>query len=172
MKTPAAEIIDQVVSLRRVRSALAQVAEQRRLARVTRQLRRGLGTGVAKRQAAAALGVSIQALDRWIDAGKVPVVRRPGSSRDLVETDALLTLAGEVARLREQGVSRALATAITALDAQARLPRRLRPNQSARELRGEFLRSGPAGRLRQAIELSHTGAALAANARARRARKL
>lgn len=110
----------------------------------------------------------MQALDRWIGAGKIPVVRRPGSSRDLVETEALLLLAQEVAPLRERGESRALAKAIAALAAQGRLPRRMTPNQSAQELRYEFLHSTPAGRLRQAIELSRVGAALAANARARR----
>lgn len=39
--------------------------------------------------------------------------------------------------------------------------RRLVPNQSARELRREFLDSAPEQRLRQAIELSHVGAVLA-----------
>ncbi len=77
-------------------------------------------------------------------------------------------LAEEVTPLRERGESRALAKAIATLAARGRLPRRMRPNQSAQELRYEFLHSTPAGRMRQAIELSHVGAALAANARARR----
>jgi DNA-directed RNA polymerase specialized sigma subunit len=162
------EAVAQIVALRRVRSAVESKTERRRLAQVIRQLRRQLGVGVAKRQAAAALGVSVQALDRWIGAGKIPAVRRPGSSRDLVETEALLLLAEEVTPLRERGESRALAKAIAALAARDRLPRRMRPNQSAQELRYEFLHSTPAGRMRQAIELSHVGAALAANAPARR----
>ena len=120
-----------------------------------------------KRQAAAALGVTVQALDRWVEAGTIPVVRRPGSSRELIETGALLMLAEEVAPLRERGESRVLAKALTELAARRGLPRRLRPNQSAQELRHEFLHSTPPGRMRQAIELSHTGAALAANARRR-----
>jgi hypothetical protein len=143
-------------------------AERRSLARVTRALRGQLGVGVPKRQAAAALGVSVQALDRWVAAGKIPVVRRPGSSRELIETDALLALAQEVAPLREQGVPRALSRGIASLEARGQLPRRLRPNQAAKALRYEFIQSTPAGRLRQAIELSQIGAALAANARERR----
>jgi hypothetical protein len=169
MATPvsASEIVGQIVALRRVRTGVDSPAERRRVARVIRQLRRQLGVGVPKRQAAAALGVTVQALDRWIAAGKLPIVRRPGSSRELLDAEALLVLAAEVDQLRERGESRALAKAISSLAAGGRLPRRLRPNQSAGELRYEFVHSTPAGRLRQAIELSHVGAALAASARAR-----
>jgi len=171
MEPSASEIVGQIVALRRVRSAVGLPVERRYLAQVIRQLRRQLGVGVSKRQAAAVLGVSVQALDRWIAAGKIPIVRRPGSSRELIETEALLVLAAEVAPLREQGEPRVLAKAITVLAARRTLPRRLRPNQPAQELRYEFLHSTPAGRMRQAIELSHTGASLAANARARKTAK-
>lgn len=136
-----------------------------------RELRGQLGSLVPKRQAASVLGVTVQALDRWVAAGKIPVARTPGSTRELVETEALLALAAEVQPLREQGESRALAKAISSLDERGRLPRRLRPNQSARELRHEFLQTTPAVRLQQAVELSHFGAALATNARARRQAK-
>jgi DNA-directed RNA polymerase specialized sigma subunit len=163
----ASEIVSQVVALRRVREALRAPEERRRLATVIRQLRRRLGVGVPKRQAAAVLGVTVQALDRWVAAGKIPVVRRVSSSRELIDTEALLALAAEAERLRELGERRVLARAIASLEERERLPRRLRPNQSAQELRYEFLHSTPAGRLQQAVELSHVGAALAANARAR-----
>lgn len=171
MREPASEIVGQIVALRRVGSAVGSVAERRRLAQVTRQLRRRLEVGVPKRQAAAVLGVSVQTVDRWIGRGKIPVVRRPGSSRELVETDALLALAAEVTPLREQDEPHALARAVAALDARGGIPRRLRPNQSARELRYEFLHSSPTARMREAIELSHVGAALVAHARARRKSK-
>ena len=163
-----AQIVGQIVALRRVRDAVSAPADRRRLAGVIRQLRRQLDVGVPKRQAAACLGVTVQALDRWVGAGKIPVVRRPGSSRQLIDTEALLVIAAEVARLREQGERRALGKAISALAEQGPLPKRLRPNQRAHELRYEFLHSTAAGRMRQAVELSHIGAALAANARARR----
>jgi hypothetical protein len=164
---PTVELVRQIVALRRVRDAVESTAERRRLARVIRQLRLGLGVGIPKRQAAAALGVTVQALDRWIAAGRIPVVRRPGSSRELIDAEALLLLAGEVERLREQGEVRVLGKAIARLGEGRRPPRRLRPNQPARELRREFLASTPAGRMRQGIELSHVGARLAAYGRAR-----
>ena len=164
----ASEIVGQIVALRRVRSAVESPTERCRLVRVIRQLRRQLGAGVPKRQAAQALGVTVQAIDRWVVAGKIPVVHRPGSSRELIDTETLLVLVGEVERLRDQSEPRALAKAISALAEAGQLPRRLRPNQSVHELRYEFIHSTPAGRLRQAVELSHLGAALAANARARR----
>lgn len=168
----ASEIVGQIVALRRVREAVPVRAERQRLSRVIRGLRRQLGVGIPKRQAAAALGVSVQALDRWIGAGKVPTVRRPGSSRELIDTEALLVLAAEVERLKEQSIGRrTLAQAIATLSGAGRLRRRLRPNQSARELRHEYLHSTPAGRLRQGIEVSQTSAALAANYRERQKAK-
>jgi hypothetical protein len=165
---PITEIVGQIVSLRRVRDAVESPSDRRRLARVIRQLRHQLGIAVPKRQAAACLGVTVQALDRWVAAGRIPVVRRPGSSRELIAADALLVLAEEVERRREQGKPRPLAGAIAALTERESLPRRLRPNQSAHELRYEFLRSTPAGRMRQAIELSELGADLAARTHARK----
>jgi hypothetical protein len=162
------EVVGQIVALRRVRKAVSSPVERQRLSRVNRQLRRQLGVGVPKRQAAIALGVSVQALDRWVGAGKVPTVRRPGSSRELIDTEALLSLVAEVERLNEQGRDRrTLAQAVATLSGAGRLRRRLRPNQSARDLRHEYLHSTPAGRLRAGIELSHTSAALAANYRRR-----
>ena len=109
MALSPSELAGQIVALRAVRSAVERSAERQRLAQVLSQLRRQLGVGVPKRQAAAVLGVSVQGLDRWIAARKIPVVRRPGSSRELVEADALLVLAEKVAQLREQGETRALA---------------------------------------------------------------
>ena len=168
MASTAAECVGQIVALRQVRGAVESPLERQRLTGVIRQLRRQLGAAVPKRQAAAALGVTVQALDRWVRAGAIPVARQPGSSRELIDSEALLSLAAEVERLRIEGESRVLAKAIAALDSDGRLPRRLRPNQSANELRHEFLRSSPAGRLRQGVELSQLGASLAANARTRR----
>jgi hypothetical protein len=162
------ETVGQIVSLRRVWDAVESPADRRRLARVLRQLRRQLGVAAPKRQAAACLGVTVQALDRWVAAGRIPVVRRPGSSRELIAADALLVLAEEVERRREQGEPRPLAGAIAALTERESLPRRLRPNQPAHELRYEFLHSTPAGRMRQAIELSELGADLAARAHTRK----
>lgn len=167
MPTPSsvAETVGQIVALRQVARAVEAPAERARLARVIRELRRRLGAGVSKRQAAMVLGVSVQALDRWIAGGRIPVVRRPGSSRELVDAEALLLLAAEVERVRAEGSSRPLAKALAGLAVRGPLPRRLRPNRSSRELRSDLESSTAADRLREAVELSRVAAAFAESRR-------
>ena len=148
--------ITHVVALRSVLTAVEDPSRRRRLARVIRQLRRSLGAGIPKHRAASCLGVSRQALESWVRAGAVPVVRRPGSSRELIERDAVLALAAEIERLRAAGYKRPLGRAVQAVGGR----RRLRPNQPAAELRREYLATTSAGRLRSAVELSRLGAAL------------
>ena len=132
-----------------------------------------IGPGVPKRRAAALLGVSVTALQRWIRQGRLPVVRRPGG-REEIEARALLDVVTEVRRLRdEEGVSgRVVGRALARLEARG-LPRRNpRPNVSARELRRAYLESTPVERLREAAELSFAVTTLArygARARARQA---
>ncbi len=171
MASPA-ETVEQIVALRRVLSAVDDPVERRRLARVIRQLRPQLGVAVPKHRAAASLGVSPQALEHWVREGAIPVTRKPGSSRELIDSEALLAIADEAERLRENGQARTLAKAVQNLAKAGRMPRKLRPNQSARELRHEYLQTTPAERLRAGIELSQTGSALAADARARKNRKV
>ena len=170
MERESREVIDQIVTLRRVRGLLTDAVERRGLATVIRQLRRHLGAAVPKHKAAAALGVSPQALEHWVRAGALPVTRRPGSSREMLDGHALLRVAQEVERLRRSGQQRALAKALRMLTARGQIPRALRPNQSAEELRYEFLHSSPAQRLRAGIELSQTAGLLAARARERAVR--
>lgn len=72
-------------------------------------LRRQLGPSVPKRAAAHLVGVSVTALDRWIDRGHLPVVGSPrGSKRLALETGPLLELATRVRRLRRAGCSHAV----------------------------------------------------------------
>jgi hypothetical protein len=163
-KSPVDELVEQIVALRRVLDTIDDADERRRLARVIRQLRRRLGVTVPKHRAAACLGVSAQALEHWVGAGVIPVTRKPGSSRELIDSEALLAITEEVERLRDLGQSRTLGKAIRVLTDERRMPRKLRPNQTARELRHEYLHTTPAQRLRTGIELSHTGSALAARA--------
>jgi len=159
----AFQTLAHVVELRRVRSSLSDGEASRRLGAVTAQLRRDVGVGVPKRRAAKLLGVSVQALDRWVASGVLPVVRVPDSSRQLIDAEALLVLAEEVARRREQGESRGVvAAALHHLADEGRLPRKFRPNQSAAELRHEYLQTTPAERLRLGVELSELAARLAA----------
>ncbi len=155
--------IAHVVSLRRAGAAVADPRERSRLKRVERELQRAIGVGVPKRRAAAALGVSVTALDKWIARGRLPVVRRPGSSREQIDADALLDLAEEVTWLREEGQTRALlAGAFERLAEEGRLRSKLRPNQSASELREHYQRTSPSDRMREVAELSRVLADLAA----------
>ncbi len=162
MDVPLEQSLARVVELGRIREASADPKTRRRLGPVVRELRQALPAGVPKRRAAALLGISVQALDRWIAAGLLPTLRRPGSSRTLVDTEALLLVAAEAETLRERGARQRLAgQALRHLHAEGRLPRKLRPNQSAAELRAELRQTTPAERLRGAVELSELGARLA-----------
>jgi hypothetical protein len=161
--------IEHVVSLRRAGRAVADPRERRRLKQVERDLRRAIGVGVPKRRAAAVLGVSVTALDKWIARGRLPVVRRPGSSRTQIDADALVDLAEEVTQAREEGQTRSLlATAFERLAKQGRPRPKVRPNQPARELREHYLRTTPDDRVREVAELSRVLTGLAVRGAAAR----
>lgn len=165
----AERAVERAVELRLVAGAVTDEREQRRLKRVLRDLRREIGVSVPKTRAAGILGVSVTALDKWIALGRLPTVRRPGSSRAEIDADALLGLAEEVKRLRESGVTRGvLAAAFERLAKDGKPRRRLRPNMPARELRADFLRTTPLERLRTGAELGYVATLLAGRARARR----
>jgi hypothetical protein len=134
------------------------------LNRAERLLRREIGPSVPKARAAALLGISLTALQRWIAAGRLPVVRRPGG-REEVEAAALLDLLEEVQRLREaEGVSRgAVAAAFRSLATRGFPRSNLRPNTPATELRRSYLQSTPVERLCETAELSHAATVLAAH---------
>ena len=158
-----------LVALRQIATAVSDSRESRRLERVQRELQRELGFSIPKTRAAAILGVSVNALDRWIGAGRLPTIKRPGSVRVAIDADAVVDLAVEVQRLREEGLERGvLAAAFERLAAEGKPRRRPRPNKPARELRADFLESTPTERLRTGIELSYVSSVLAAGGRARR----
>jgi excisionase family DNA binding protein len=139
-------------------------------------LRRELGPAVPKRPAARLLGVSVTALDRWIDRGRLPVVAPGGGSRRLgVETQPLLELATRVRELRRRGRTRGLlAAAMNDLgwpesgrrrvirEDVARLPR---PNVSLPELRRSFDETTPEQRVLEIAALHRSLNALAAGKR-------
>lgn len=157
------------VALRRIAAAVSDPVEARRLAGVQRELRREIGFSVPKTRAAALLGVSVAALDRWIAAGRLPTVRKPGAAREEVDADAVIELALQVELLREEGTRRGvLAAAFARLAEEGKPRRRPRPNMPARELRADFLGSTPLQRLRTGAELSAVATLLAGRARARR----
>jgi hypothetical protein len=128
-------------------------------------LRRQLGPSVPKRVAAGLLGVSVPALDRWIDRGRVPVVAPANGARRLgVETLPLFELATSVAALRRSGHKRGVVSeALEQLGRRdrgqrlvlradvARLPR---PNVSLDELQQQFRQTTPEARVLQLAALN------------------
>lgn len=158
-------VLADVVSLRRAVRAARERGQRQRLSRVERHLRDALGPSVPKLAAARALGVSLTALDRWIDRGLVPVVRRPGSSRLQPESRPLLELLEQVEVLREQGRrGPLLAVALRRLGRRSPAPGRYvlsaelaalpRPNVPAWELRAAAESTTPLERLETVAELS------------------
>lgn len=171
-----ARLLADVVELRRALRETREPSVREKLRKVERSLRGTLGPSVPKTPAAGALGVSVQALDKWIDRGVLAVVARAGSSRVEVETGPLLDLLDQVTVLRAQGVRRGvLASAVRRLgwrddpagrrvlsENVARLPR---PNVPARELREQFERTTAEERVAEAARLSALLTALAADLR-------
>jgi hypothetical protein len=158
--------LERVVVLRRVAESVDDPVARKRLAQVIRALRRDIGVGVPKRRAARLLGVSVQALERWVGRGLLPTVRKPGSTRTLLDAEAVIVLAEEVAQRRERGEDRAVvAASLRDLERVGRLPRKLRPNETAHELRTAFRETTPEERLRDVAELSRTAVTLAARGR-------
>jgi hypothetical protein len=165
-RRPSSErLLADIVLLRQTIRETRDRTVHERVRNVERDLSDMLGVSVPKSVAAKALGVSVTALDKWIDRGVLPVVARRGSSRLEVESRRLIELLDQVTTLRLQGAERALlATAVKrlgwrddsegrqVLDAEvAALPR---PNVSVRELRREFDRTTPEERVVEAAHLS------------------
>lgn len=137
------------------------------------QLRKQLGPAVPKQAAAQLLGVSVTALDRWIDRGCIPVVASArGGHRLAVETEPLLELAAQVWRLRRAGYKRGvLSAAVRKLGWRERGQRLIlwsdvaclpRPNVSLDELQLQYQESTPAERVLQAAALNRSANALLA----------
>lgn len=165
---PDIATIEQIVDLHRIRPSVTAPEDRQRLSRVIRALRAQLAGGVPKHRAATLLGISPQALERWIRANEIPTTRTPGSSRELIDRDALIELVAEVRLMQEAGERRPVGKAIAALRERGRLRRRPLPNQPARELRYEYTHSTPAQRVRAAVTLTQTAHTMAAHARRRR----
>ena len=98
-------LADQVVELRRAAAETLEPSQRKRIERVAGRLRAELGESIPKARAAALLGVSVTALEKWIARDKLPVVAR---ARVEIDATALLDVAEEVRRLRESGRTHAL----------------------------------------------------------------
>jgi len=166
---PALDHADLATSIVQLRHAIVKTRDSEAraaLREVEVRLRRALGPTIPKKKAAAVLGISVTALDRWVDRGFLPVVERPGSSRHELESRPFLELAAQVARLRldaaithgrvAPAVKRLGWKPITAgrrvlrLDV-ASLPR---PNVTEQQLVANFRSTTPEQRVREAAELS------------------
>src|SRR4051794_6041618 len=96
------ELVEHILRLRRVGRELPG---SRDVAEVRSALERELGGTVSRRLAARVLGVDHKALNRWIDAGDLPVVFSP-SGHVQVPVRALLELREAVDADRERGSRR------------------------------------------------------------------
>ena len=76
----SAKLVDGVVRLRRAERIPAVAADVRP---VRRELEARLGPTLSRSRAARILGVSQTALDRWVEAGQVPVVVTPRGRREV-----------------------------------------------------------------------------------------
>jgi hypothetical protein len=166
---PALDRADLATSIVQLRHAIVKTRDSEAraaLREVEVRLRLALGPTIPKKKAAAVLGISVTALDRWVDRGFLPVVVRPGSSRHELESRPFLELAAQVARLRVDGVvtHRRIAPAVKRLGWRpltagrrilrldvAALPR---PNVTEQELVANFRSTTPEQRVREAAELS------------------
>jgi DNA-binding transcriptional MerR regulator len=147
-----------VVELRTLAQASSDPSLRARLDQIADRRSEEIGPSVPKTRAAQALGVSLNALDKWIRRGAIPVERRASSSRQEVQTRAVVDLAVEIRGLRETGrTSALLATALAPMGARGFFP------DQARERRRELRLLTPAERVAQAIKLSRSATRIAAS---------
>ena len=166
---PALDQVDLATSIVQLRHAIVKTrdrAARTALRDVEVRLRRTLGPTIPKKKAAAVLGISVTALDRWVDRGFLPVVERPGSSRHELESRSFLELAEQAYRLNVDGVVThgRVAPAVKRLGWRPRREGRRvlrlevaalpRPNTSEGELLANFRATTPEQRVREAAELS------------------
>jgi len=167
----SSDLLDPVVRLRVLITSTGDPGLREELRGVERSLNRQIGLAVPKRDAATLLGVSVTALDRYIDSGVLPAVASDTGRRLAVEAAPLLELATVVRRLRAQGRTRGVVSEATRrlgwrprgarlvyAPELARLPR---PNVSVAELEQHYRETTPADRLRELVGLNASAAMFA-----------
>jgi hypothetical protein len=161
-----ADLVTSVLQLRAAIVGTRDRSTRSALRDVEVRLREALGPTITKTKSAAVLGISVTALDRWVDQGVIPVVARPGSTRHELEARPLLELAEQVRRVREETPATRVPVALAVrrlgwrpspagkrvlrFDVAA-LPR---PNISEQELVAGFRSTTQEQRVREAAELS------------------
>ena len=107
-------LVGSIVRLRRA-ERVPGAAED--VAPVRRDLESQLGPTLSRSRASRILGVSQTALDRWVDAGQIPIVITPGGRRE-VPRQFVVELSETIRELRSRGRSRhVLAAALAAFSA-------------------------------------------------------
>lgn len=109
------QLVDAIVRLRRA-ERIPLAAEDVRPVR--RELEGRLGSAVSRSRAARILGVSQTALDRWVDAGRIPTVVTPTGRRE-VPSQFVVELREEIDELAAEGLSRHLLAAALAARSEA-----------------------------------------------------
>lgn len=105
-----------IAAIRATLGVLPDPKAREKLRHAEWSLRQILGPVVAKGPAAQALGISVVALDRWINLGALPAVEAPGKRRHGLETTPLIELIERVDQLRAAGrTGRVVAAAIADL---------------------------------------------------------
>lgn len=168
------DLVEPAIALRAVIAETRDPSLRARIREIETDLRARIGPTLPKRVAARALGVSVTALDRWIDHGVLPVVATPGSTRLAVEAAPLLELATRVRGLRERGSTRGVvAEAVRSLGGRRRTGRVVyshevaslpRPDETLDELQSYYRRTTPEGRLCDLIALNASLALLTGGA--------
>ena len=93
------ELAENIVRLRRAERVPAVVGE---VSPVRRDLESQLGPTLSRSRAALILGVSQTALDRWVDAGQVPIVLTPSGRRE-VPRQFVIEVREAIDELRKSG---------------------------------------------------------------------
>lgn len=169
-------LLEPIIRLRLALQQTRDPALRDELRQIEVALRTQIGPSVPKRAAARLLGVSVTALDRWIDRGYLPVVAPAGGARRLgVETTPLIQLATRVTALRRSGRTRGLLSqALKDLGWRSHGHRQVfrfdvallpRPNVSFDELRRQFEESTSEERVLQLAALNRSMNVLAAGTR-------
>ncbi len=96
------KLVDCIVRLRRA-GRVAEVADD--VATVRRVLESRVGPTLSRSRASRILGVSQTALDRWVEAGRVPIVVTPRGRRE-VPLQFVVELLEEIGRLKDRGLTR------------------------------------------------------------------
>lgn len=100
-----AETTRLVNSIVRLRRAERVPGAEEDVAPVRRDLELQLGPTLSRSRASRILGVSQTALDRWVEAGRIPVVVTPGGRRE-VPRQVVIELRESIDRLKGRGIGR------------------------------------------------------------------